>query len=309
MANLMAMPLDNLSDLLVFVRVADARSFTLAAERLGISRSSTGKSVNRLEERLATRLLHRTTRSVSLTEEGLVFYEHALRILAEVDEAETAINQRHQTPRGRLRIDLPVAFGRLHILPILRDFLLQWPEVDVEVTFSDDYSDLVREGIDLAIRIGGNDDSRLVRKVLAPHRLITCASPRYLANHGVPQTPDDLVDHHRLVFSHQGMPVPWRYQVNGQHRDESVGGRMRFNNTEALRDSALAGLGLCQLGAFLVGEQLSAGTLVPVLEKYCRVEAPICAVYPTRRYLSPKVKRFVGAIESRWGGKAIWELA
>lgn len=305
----MAMPLDNLSDLLVFVRVADARSFTLAAERLGISRSSTGKSVNRLEERLATRLLHRTTRSVSLTEEGLVFYEHALRILAEVDEAETAINQRHQTPRGRLRIDLPVAFGRLHILPILRDFLLQWPEVDVEVTFSDDYSDLVREGIDLAIRIGGNDDSRLVRKVLAPHRLITCASPRYLANHGVPQTPDDLVDHHRLVFSHQGMPVPWRYQVNGQHRDESVGGRMRFNNTEALRDSALAGLGLCQLGAFLVGEQLSAGTLVPVLEKYCRVEAPICAVYPTRRYLSPKVKRFVGAIESRWGGKAIWELA
>ncbi|EKF66542.1 hypothetical protein ALQ63_00879 [Serratia plymuthica] len=309
MANLLAMPLDNLSDLLVFVRVADARSFTLAAERLGISRSSAGKSVNRLEERLATRLLHRTTRSVSLTEEGLVFYEHALRILAEVDEAETAINQRHQTPRGRLRIDLPVAFGRLHILPILRDFLLQWPEVDVEVTFSDDYSDLVREGIDLAIRIGGNDDSRLVRKVLAPHRLITCASPRYLDNHGVPQTPDDLVDHHRLVFSHQGMPVPWRYQVNGQHRDEPVGGRMRFNNTEALRDSALAGLGLCQLGAFLVGEQLSAGTLVPVLEKYCRAEAPICAVYPTRRYLSPKVKRFVGAIESRWGGKAIWELA
>ncbi|CAI0718423.1 D-malate degradation protein R [Serratia entomophila] len=303
------MPLDNLTDLLVFVRVADACSFTLAAEKLGISRSLAGKCLNRLEERLATRLLHRTTRSVRLTEDGQVFYEHALRILSEVDEAETAINTRRRTPRGRLRLDLPVAFGRLHILPILGEFLRQWPEVDVDVTFSDDYSDLVRDGIDLAIRIAGNDDSRLVRKVLAPHRLITCASPDYLAQRGEPQTPDELADHHTLLFTHQGVPAPWRYELNGLQREYQIRGRTRFNNVEALRDSAIAGAGLCQVGAFLVGEQIAAGTLVPVLERYCRRGPPICAVYPTRRYLSPKVQRFLEAIERRWQGKAIWEAA
>ncbi|QVV78134.1 LysR family transcriptional regulator, partial [Serratia marcescens] len=245
------MPLDNLTDLLVFIRVADACSFTLAAERLGISRSAAGKCVIRLEERLATRLLQRTTRSVSLTEDGAVFYEYAQRILSQAEEAETALNTRRQTPRGRLRLDLPVSLGRLHILPILREFLAQWPEVDADVSFSDDYSDLVRDGIDVAVRVGGNDDSRLVRRVLAPHRLITCAAPDYLARHGTPAKPEALGDHETLVFSHQGLPAPWRYLVNGQLHEQPVRGRMRFNNVEALRDAAVAGAGLCQVGAFL----------------------------------------------------------
>lgn len=202
------MPLDNLTDLLVFIRVADACSFTLAAERLGISRSAAGKCVNRLEERLATRLLQRTTRSVSLTEDGAVFYEYAQRILSQAEEAETALNTRRQTPRGRLRLDLPVSLGRLHILPILREFLAQWPEVDADVSFSDEYSDLVRDGIDVAVRVGGSDDSRLVRRVLAPHRLITCAAPDYLARHGTPAKPEALGEHETLVFSHQGLPAP-----------------------------------------------------------------------------------------------------
>lgn len=307
MANIIQMPFDHLSDILVFVRVADAHSFTMAAEKLGISRSAAGKCITRLEKCLTTRLIHRTTRSVSLTEEGQVFYEHAIRILAEVDEVGNVINKRNQTPKGRLRIDLPVAFGRLHVLPILRNFLERWPEVDAEVTFSDEYSDLVRDGIDLTIRIGGNDDSRLVRKVLAPHRLITCASPHYLETYGIPEVPDDLLHHDTLVFSHRGMPVPWHYEVNNQHRDYPAKGRMRFNNTEALRDAALAGCGLCQVGAFLVGEQVAAGTLVPVLDRFCRTEPPICAVYPTKRHLSPKVKGFIAAIEDCWHGQAVWE--
>jgi DNA-binding transcriptional LysR family regulator len=301
--------LDNLTDLLVFIRVADACSFTLAAERLGISRSAAGKCVNRLEERLATRLLQRTTRSVSLTEDGAVFYEYAQRILSQAEEAETALNTRQQTPRGRLRLDLPVSFGRLHVLPILRQFLAQWPEVEADVTFSDDYSDLVREGIDVAIRVAGNDDSRLVRRVLAPHRLITCASPDYLARCGAPDNPGELHEHQMLVFTHQGIPAPWRYLINGHLHEQPVRGRMRFNNVEALRDAAIAGEGLCQVGAFLVGEQIAAGTLVPVLERYCRPGPPICAVYPSRRHLSPKVKLFLAAIELRWQGRAIWETA
>ncbi len=306
MSNTISTTLDNLFDILVFVRVADARSFTLAAEKLAISRSAAGKCLNRLEQRLAIRLLHRTTRSVTMTEEGLIFYEHALRILAEVDEAETAMGQRNQIPRGRLRLDLPVTFGRLHILPILRDFLTQWPEVDLDVTFSDEYRDLIRDGIDIAIRIGGNDDSRLVRKVLAPHRLITCASPDYLAAHKPILTPDDLVDHQTLVFSHQGVSIPWRYNIQGENRDIAIKGRVRFNNTEALVDSAIAGFGICQVGAFLAGRAISTGQLIPVLESFSRDESPICAVYPTKRHLSPKVKQFIATVEKHWNGRAIW---
>ena len=147
--------LDDLGDLRVFVSVADLRSFTLAAERMELSRSAVGKCIVRLEANLAMRLLHITTRSVSLSEEGKLFYEHARRILAEVDEAEAAMADRNQRPRGRLRLDLPISLGRSHILPLLRDYLEQWPELEADVTFSDDYVDLVRDGIDLAIRVGG----------------------------------------------------------------------------------------------------------------------------------------------------------
>ncbi|PYA66233.1 LysR family transcriptional regulator, partial [Serratia marcescens] len=143
----------------------------------------------------------------------------------------------------------------------------------------------------------------------APHRLITCAAPDYLARHGTPAKPEALGEHETLVFSHQGLPAPWRYLVNGQLHEQPVRGRMRFNNVEALRDAAVAGAGLCQVGAFLVGEQIAAGTLVPVLERYCRPGPPICAVYPSRRHLSPKVKLFLAAIERRWQGRAIWETA
>lgn len=282
------MPLDNLTDLLVFIRVADACSFTLAAERLGISRSAAGKCVNRLEERLATRLLQRTTRSVSLTEDGAVFYEYAQRILSQAEEAETALNTRRQTPRGRLRLDLPVSLGRLHILPILREFLAQWPEVDADVSFSDEYSDLVRDGIDVAVRVGGSDDSRLVRRVLAPHRLITCAAPDYLARHGTPAKPEALGEHETLVFSHQGLPAP--LALFGQRPTARTAGA-RPDAFQQRR--GLAGCGRRRgrpvpVGAFLVGEQIAAGTLVPVLERYCRPGPPICAVYPSRRHLSPR---------------------
>ncbi|WP_277757361.1 LysR family transcriptional regulator [Achromobacter denitrificans] len=200
--------LDHVGDLLAFVRVADAQSFTAAAEKLGLSRSAIGKCIARLEQGLGARLLHRSTRSVSLSDEGRVFYEHALRILAEVENAADAMDSRKQAPRGRLRVDLPVSLGRLHVMPLLRDYLREWPGVEADVSFSDDYIDLVRDGVDVAIRIGGETDSRLVRRVLAPHRLITCASPAYLDRHGAPAAPDDLARHQTLAFTHAGALVP-----------------------------------------------------------------------------------------------------
>ncbi|MGE8690262.1 MAG: LysR family transcriptional regulator [Achromobacter sp.] len=299
--------LDHIGDLLAFVRVADAQSFTAAAEKLGLSRSAIGKCIARLEHGLGARLLHRSTRSVSLSDEGRVFHEHARRILAEVEAAADAMDSRKQAPRGRLRIDMPVSLGRLHIMPLLRGYLREWPDVEADVSFSDDYTDLVRDGVDVAIRIGGDTDSRLVRRVLAPHRLITCASPGYLERHGVPAAPDDLARHQTMAFTHAGALVPWRYSINGQERLAQVGGRLRMGNTEALRDAALAGEGIVQLGAFLVGADLRAGRLQAVLESVAPAGAPVCAVYPHRRHLAPKVRVLLDRVAQAWGAGPPWD--
>lgn len=298
--------LENVRDVLAFVRVADSQSFTLAAERLGVSRSAIGKCVARLEENLATRLIHRTTRSVSLTEEGRLFYGHATKILCEVDDAEAALAQRNKVPRGRLRLDLPIAIGRLHVLSVLQRFLAKWPEMEAEVSFSDDYRDIVAEGIDIAIRIGGPTDNRLIRQVLAPHRFITCAAPAYLERRGTPRSIDELPHHDKIVFTHANGVAPWRYRVSGEDREVGVQGALRLGNTEAMRDAAVAGLGLVQLGAFLVGEDIKQGRLVAVLEGFSREEPPICAVYPTRRHVSPKVRMFIDAIRSEWADGPPW---
>jgi DNA-binding transcriptional LysR family regulator len=299
--------LDHLSDVVTFVRVADARSFTLAAEQLGISRSAAGKSIARLEESLATRLIHRTTRSVTLSEEGWLFYEHANRILAEVEEVEVTFARRNQVPQGRLRIDMPVSLGRMHILPLVHTFLAKWPKVEADITFSDDYNDLVRDGIDLAIRVGGRDDSLLMRKVLAPHRLVTVASPSYLKTNGVPRALDELAGHKAIVFTHSNLPVPWRFRANGEDRELAVAGRMRLSNAEAARDAALSGLGIAQLGAFLVSQDIRYGRLVCLFEELSRPGQPVCAVYPTKRHLSPKVRAFIDEISIQWNRSPPWD--
>lgn len=294
--------LDHFGDVLAFVRVADTASFTQAAERLGLTRSAVGKSITRLETNLATRLIHRTTRSITLTEEGRLFYDHALRILCEVDDAEATLAERNQSPKGLLRLDMPITFGRQHVLPLLQKFLEDWPQMQADVTFSDDYRDLVCEGIDLAIRIGGPEESGLIRQVLAPHRYITCAAPDYLARRGIPRSLDDLAQHERIILTHANCGVPWRYRG----REIEARGALRLNHTEAVRDAALAGFGLAQLGAFLVGDDIRQGRLIPVLKEFTRPEAPICAVYPTRRHVSPKVRQFIATIRAAWSGHEPW---
>ena len=307
------MALDRITDIIAFVRVADARSFTTAAEQLGLSRSAMGKSVARLEDRLGVRLLHRTTRRVTPTDEGEVFYERCVRILADLKEAELAMAHRSGRPRGRLRIDLPVSFGRLHILPLLHRFMEDWPDVVVNVTFTDRYVDLIDEGIDLAIRIGGEDDSRLVARTLAPHRLVTCATPDYLAVHGTPQTPADLAGHSCLAFAHAGRPVDWHFKAvpndgpASDVRTVPVHGRFCASNAEALRDAALAGYGIGQLAMFLVGDDLRTGRLIPVLENHTVNGSPIRAVYPTGRHLSPKVRRFIDLVVNAWKPAPPWQ--
>lgn len=301
------MAIDRMKDISVFVHVADAKSFTAAAERIGLSRSAVGKSIVRLEDRLGVRLLQRTTRSVSLTGEGVAFHERCVRLLADLDEAEMAMLSHSQTPRGRLRLDLPVSFGRLHVLPILSDFMRKWPEISVSTSFGDRYVDLIDEGVDLVIRIGGSEDSRLMSRVLAPHRLVTCASPDYFERHAKPQTIEQLANQSCLAFVHGGRPVEWRFNENGQSRSVAISGRFSATNAEALRDATLAGYGIARLATFLISDDLRAGRLVPVLQPFDADGPPIRAVYPSSRHLSPKVRTFIDQLLDAWRPEAPWD--
>ncbi|EGT3608181.1 LysR family transcriptional regulator [Morganella morganii] len=299
--------LDNLFDVLVFVWVSETGNFTSAAEKLQISRSAAGKCLQRLENRVSTRLLHRTTRRLRLTEEGERFYLHAKRILSEVDDAENALYEGRQKPSGTLRIAVPVVFGRNYVMPVIQQYAAQWPDVDIDVSFSDDYCDLVQEGIDVAVRIGGNDDSRLVRKVLAPHRLVTCASPDYLERHGIPEAPEQLAAHECLIFRHRGRSVPWQFMRDKNVQLYPVSGRFSLGDTGAVLDAALADGGICQLGAFLAGPEIAKGVLQPVLTAFTPPGEPVCAVYPSKQFLAPKVREFLNTLETQWQGKAVWE--
>src|ERR1700731_5246029 len=301
------MTIERMRDIHAFVHVAEAKSFTAAAERIGLSRSAVGKSVLRLEDRLGVRLLQRTTRSVSLTGEGAVFLQRCIRILADLDEAEMSMLSHSQTPRGRLRLELPVSFGRLHVLPIVNQFMSKWPEISVNVSFNDRFVDLIDEGIDLAIRLGGSDDSRLMTRLLAPHRLITCASPAYLASRGTPQDVEQLADHSCLAFVHGGRPVEWRFAIDGQVRSMAISGRFSATNAEALRDATLAGYGIARLATFLIPDDLRAGRLVPILDSFATDGPSVRAVYPSSRPLSPKGRSFIDELLDAWRPVPPWD--
>jgi len=301
------MNLDRIADIIAFVRTADARSFTLAAEQLGLSRSAIGKRIARLEERFGLRLLHRTTRSVTLSDEGRVFYERCVRILADLDDTETAMATRTQTPRGRLHLNLPVSFGRLHVLPVLHGYMRRWPELTVTVGFVDRYVNLIDEGVDLAIRIGGADDSGLMARTLAPHRLVMCATPDYLSAHGTPDTIADLARHSCLTFTHAGRAVEWRFTIDGTPQARPVEGRFSASNAEALRDAVLAGHGIGQLATFLVGDDIRAGRLVRLLDQHATEGEPVRAVYPSRQHLAPKVRQFIDLLVESWSPVPPWD--
>ncbi|MGG4662607.1 LysR family transcriptional regulator [Providencia vermicola] len=307
MVNKTSLSIDNLLDLRVFVDVVETSSFTRSAERLALSRSAIGKCIARLESRLQTRLFNRTTRSIHLSDEGQVVYGSALKILQEIESVENILSQGQQKPRGLLRITVPVVFGKRFIMPLVHDYLVRWPEVEVDIDFSDDYCDIVKDGFDIAIRIGGNDDNRLVRKVLAPHRFITCASPQYLQEFGYPTTVQSLEQYNTLIFRHRGLTVPWQFKSGSTVQNYMPKGRLVLNDTEAILNAALQGYGICQLGAFLVGEQIAQGNLCPILTEFSKPEAPICALYPTKLYLPPKVRQFLQLFDEYWQGRAIWE--
>jgi DNA-binding transcriptional LysR family regulator len=293
----------NLNDIQVFMAVVDAGSFIAGSHAMGLSRSAAGKAITRLEERLGTRLLNRTTRALSLTDEGREFYQRGLQILASIDDAEASVAGTKSTARGVLRLTVPAAFGRLLLLPLLAKYLAAWPDVQVEMSFSDRLADLVDEGFDLAVRMGVTaPDTRLVSRVVAKYQTVLCASPTYLAKHGEPRDVDALAGHDCLLFSSRNQKQSWRLRDDQGIWVKAMGrSRLRLDNGEAIRDAALSGLGIAYLPDFLVNEELATGRLKQVLTGVEGEEVRIVTLYPNKRLLEPRVRRFIDLMVEELG--------
>lgn len=290
--------MDKLNSLIIFVRAAQHRSFSVAARQLGISPSSVSKAVLRLEESVGTRLFNRTTRTITLTEDGAAFYERCQQILDELEEAELELGRARSTPTGTLRINLTTALGRLHIVPVLPLFAAKYPNLKLDVSLTDRMVDLIEEGIDAVVRIGSGPDSRLIMRGLATARLVVCASPTYLARHGEPKTPEDLKHHNCVSFvsSRTGRAVEWLFQRDGQKFNLAVDGNLRLDHGEALLDVALRGAGLVQVYNYMAARAIALGEIKPVLESYVAPGSPISVLYPQKRHLPTKVRAFVDFI-------------
>ena len=278
-----------------FVSAAQSLSFTAAALELGVTSSAVGKSVTRLEARLGVKLLHRTTRRLVLTAEGEAYLASCLRVMDELAETQGFLTTGQQAPVGRLRIDLPAAFGRRHILPTLIDMAVRYQQLDLSVSFSERLVDIVNEGVDLVVRIGVlKDDAEIVARKLGSQSLLICATPAYLQAHGTPQAPDDLLHHDCIVGWRNGTRKTWMLKdEKGQTHEHEVRVKHEVGDGEMLLNLTLAGGGLAQLPTWLVQTPVEQGLLVPVLEAYAGAEMPINVIWPRTRYLQPKVRMVV----------------
>jgi len=289
--------MDKLTGLLAFVKTADLGSFAAAGRALEISASAVGKSVARLEDELGVRLLQRSTRSIRLTAEGMQFHERCRRILAELDDARALLSQASEAPRGRLRVSAPIV-GHHFLLPVIPDFLARYPDVELDVHFTDRSVDLIEEGIYVAIRSGELPDSRLVSRPLQVFRLLLCASPEYLARHGEPAGMADLPAHSAVRFRHPntGKLLDWPMLDEGHLHPRTL---LAFNNMEAVLGACLQGLGLACMPDFLARDALEARRLQVVLPQRAFLDGQFRAIWNSSRHLAPKARVFIDHLSER----------
>ena len=283
-----------------FVEAVEQGSFRRAAQQLGLSPSSVGKAVARLEQRLDVRLFHRTTRSLSLTDEGLAFHESCLRALRELEQAEAALAERRVQPAGRLRIAMPVLLGRDWVMPQLLALAARYPALEIEAQFSNRPIDFAEEGCDLAVRIGLQDDSaNLAARQLGVQRLAVCAAPSYLAQHGVPDTPAQLERHACIGMLRESRLEHWQFQdSSGKVRQQRINARLRLGHLEAVLQAALAGHGLAQLPAWLIEKELASGALHSVLAAHAGPGLPLYAAWPASRAMTARVRLVIDTLRA-----------
>lgn len=295
----------DLNDLVVFARVVHAGSFTAAARSLGRPKSTVSRKVAELEQRLGARLLQRTTRRLRLTDEGRAFYAHCERIIAEIAEAERALDGMHDQPRGLLRVTTPLNFGFLGA--IVAEYLRAHPDVEVELVCTDRVVDLIEEGFDVAIRGGTLADSTLVARHLGSIRRFLVAAPEYLAQHGSPASPSDLAKHACVAFRGGSERTAWTLQSASESVEVTVRTRLAVNDFDVLHDVVRSGLGIGLLAADRAVPDIRAGRLRRILDTWCTPPMPIQAVYPSSRHLTARLRAFLGLLQARMTPPP-WEL-
>ncbi|MFT7682262.1 MAG: DNA-binding transcriptional LysR family regulator [Moritella dasanensis] len=272
-----------------FVAVAETESFTAAAKRLGISTAQVSRQVSALEERLSAKLFYRTTRKVSVTEVGGIYYQHCRQVMDGLADAERAISNLQSTPKGKLKITAPITYGERSVAPLVNNFVIQYPELEVQLVLSNQQIDLIDEGFDLAIRLGQLGDSSMIGKRLATRKQYVCAAPEYLSAFGAPHTLSELDRHNCL----SGTLDYWRFQEKGKARNIRVKGNFSCNSGPVLVDAALKGVGIVQLPDYYVQEYINQGQLIELLPNYREPDDAVWALYPQNRHLSPKVRMLV----------------
>ncbi len=297
--------MDRLVAIQAFVHVVESGNFVRAAKRLGTSTSTLSRQVAELEASLGARLLNRTTRKLSLTEGGQAFYERAVQVLADLQEAEALVSAASAAPRGLLRLTCSHAMGVQRVAPAIASFVARYPEVRFEVSVSDRIVDLVEEGFDLAIRIGQVGSEQLVARRLGTMRLLACAAPAYLKARGTPRVPADLAAHAVITYAYSPNPRVWRLvDRTGRQEEVRVGGPLHSNSGDLAVAAAIAGLGIVFEPDFIVAPALAAGSLVRVLPEYKSAPGDIWAIYPSRRHLSAKVRLFVDHFAQQFAASA-----
>ncbi|MEC6833453.1 LysR substrate-binding domain-containing protein [Photobacterium toruni] len=287
-----------------FVAVAETESFTAASKRLGISTAQVSRQVSALENRLNTKLFYRTTRKVSLTEEGNVYYQHCRQVLDGLEDAERAISNLRGIPQGLIKLTAPVTYGEKYIMPLVNDFMLQYPEVEVTIDMTNRQVDLVEGSFDLAIRLGRLTSSSMMAKRLTSRTMYVCASPEYLQKFGIPHSLSELRQHNCLIGNYDH----WRFQESGKEKSIRVNGTLNCNSGYGLRDAVIKGIGLAQLPDYYIDKDLESGAIVPVLTNYQEPDEGIWALYPHNRHLSPKVRMLVDYLAEQLPHVSHYEL-
>jgi LysR family transcriptional regulator for bpeEF and oprC len=287
--------MDRLQAMEVFVRVVDTGGFSRAAEVLRMPKATVTTLVQNLESHLGAKLLNRTTRRVSVTSDGAAYYERCVRILADVEDTESALGRTKSSPGGRLRIDVPGTFASRVLVPALPDFFARYPEIQLDVGCSDRPVDLIEEGVDCVVRAGIQPDSTLVARRVGQVRFITCAASAYLERHGVPRHPHDLARHCCVKYfsAKTGRIMSWNFSKEGERIDVEPNGIVALNDAEAYLQAGLAGLGIVQTAKALISDALARGALVRVLADWKTEPVPVWIMYPQNRHLSTKVRVFV----------------
>ncbi len=296
-----------LDGIVIFVKVIVTGSFTKAAEVTGHSTSYISKEINKLEARLGVRLMNRTTRSISLTPQGEIYFQQCQRLIDEAEQAEASVNQQQLEPKGTLKVSCPISFGFSHLQPIFSKFLINFPKVDLDLEMTGRQVDVVGDGIDVAIRtaVEVEDSSLIYRKLISSYG-VTVASPKYLSTYGIPKHPDELTQHQTITYSYINMPNVWHYKTKqGKQVNVQLKSRVITNSPEMELNLAVKGLGITRMPKFYLGDKLDTGELVTLFDDYQKTPIDVYLVYASRQYMSAKVRCYIDFIVAELGNGQI----